>query len=92
MKSLWKFPDLVERLLKDYAPSVIYPTTGFLNVAVHDYILNCDDSTRLDRVLGMLGGVDMASVRSRPFLETREDDEKAPAKISDIIHPVLKEY
>lgn len=53
---------------------------------------NCNDSTRLDRVLGMLGGgVDAASVRSRPFLETREDDEKVPAKISDVIHLVLKE-
>ncbi|KAK8405433.1 hypothetical protein O3P69_001769 [Scylla paramamosain] len=182
MKSLWKFPDLVERLLKGYAPSVVCPTTGFLNVAVHDYILkydffkdsNCvkmslrllgdrdiatkekklsmyniemngtnkrklddnvvvtfsnkifksnskeirdrlrekdkqetaekivrwhmefgcnwNDRTKLDRVLGMLGGVDTASVRSRPFLETREDDEKAPAKISDIIHLVLKDY
>lgn len=52
----------------------------------------CNDSTRLDRVLGVLGGgVDTASVRSRPFLETREDDEKVPAKISDIIHLVLKE-
>ena len=52
----------------------------------------CNDSTRLDRVLSKLGGgVDTASVRSRPFLETREDDEKVPAKISDIIRLVLKE-
>ncbi|KAK8384610.1 hypothetical protein O3P69_014286 [Scylla paramamosain] len=52
----------------------------------------CNDSTRLDRVLGMLGGgVYTASVRSRAFLETREDDEKSPAKIIDIIHLVVKE-
>nr|BDT63230.1 MAG: wsv440-like protein [Hemigrapsus takanoi nimavirus]GBG35335.1 wsv440-like protein [Hemigrapsus takanoi nimavirus] len=52
----------------------------------------CRDSKRLDRVLGILGGgVDTASMRSRPFLETRENDEKVPAKISDIIHLVLKE-
>ena len=52
----------------------------------------CNDSMKLERVLGMLGGgVDTASVRSRPFLETREDDEKVPAKISDIIRLVLKE-
>ena len=52
----------------------------------------CNDSMRLHRVLSVLGGgVDTASVRSRPFLETREDDEKVPAKISDIIHLVLKE-
>ena len=42
MKSLWKFPDLVERLLKGYAVSVVCPATGFLNVAVHDYILKYD--------------------------------------------------
>ncbi|KAK8392579.1 hypothetical protein O3P69_014763 [Scylla paramamosain] len=51
-----------------------------------------NDSTRLDRVLGMLGGgVNTTSMMSRPFLETREDNEKAPAKISDIIHLVFKE-
>ncbi|KAK8375102.1 hypothetical protein O3P69_012498, partial [Scylla paramamosain] len=188
MKSLWKFPDMVERLLKGYVLLVVCPAMGFLSVAMHDYILKydflkdsncvkislrligdreivtkekklsmyniemngtnkkklednivvalsnkiikydrlglsnskevrdrlrekdkqemaekivrwhmefgckCNDSTRLDRVLGMLGGgVDTTSVRSRPFLETREDDEKVPAKISDIIHLVLKE-
>lgn len=51
----------------------------------------CDNGTRLERVLGMLGGgVNAASVRNRPFLETREDTQ-VPAKISNIISQVLKE-
>ena len=61
MKSLWKFPDLVERLLKGYAASVVCPATGFLNVAVHDYILKYDflkDTNCVKMSLRLLGDRD----------------------------------
>lgn len=51
----------------------------------------CDTSTRLERVLGTLGGgVDAATVRSRPMLEMREK-EAVPSRISEVIQRVFLE-
>nr|BDT63231.1 MAG: wsv433-like protein [Hemigrapsus takanoi nimavirus]GBG35334.1 wsv433-like protein [Hemigrapsus takanoi nimavirus] len=61
IKSLWKFSDLVERLLKGYAASVVCPVTGFLNVAVHDHILKYDfskDTNCVKMSLRLLGDRD----------------------------------
>ena len=58
MKSLWKFPDLVECLSKGSEVSVVCPATGFLNVAVQDCILKYDflkDSNYVKMSLRLLG-------------------------------------
>lgn len=52
---------------------------------------NCDTNTRLERVLGTLGGgVDAAVVRNRPMLEMREK-EAVPSRISEVIQRVFLE-
>lgn len=86
MKSLWKFPDLVERLLKGYAASVVCPATGFLNVAVHDYILKYDflkDTNCVKMSLRLLGDRDGATKQKKLSMYDIEMNETNKRKLED---------
>ena len=86
MKSLWKFPDLVERLLNGYTASVLCPATGFLNVAVHDYILKYDflkDTNCVRMSLRLLGSRDGTTKQKKLSMYDIEMTETNKRKLKD---------